>query len=279
MKKSPVQLPLLTQDTFLIDSHCHLDMDDYQEDLDTTLEHAYRHHIRTVISVGIDEKSSRQAISLARRYTMVKAAIGIHPHDVAHIQPRTLDILADLAEMNRDQVVAYGEIGLDYMKNYSPPELQRSHFRSQLALAKELGLPVIIHDRDAHDDTLRILREAAPFRHGGVMHCFSGDMALARQVLELGLHISIPGVVTFKNAADLQKVARQVPLSSLLLETDGPFLSPVPRRGKRNEPAFLLHTAQTVADLRGIPINEVARETSANAMALFNLPATLMGEK
>lgn len=279
MTKNPAQLPLLTENAFLIDTHCHLDMDAYQDDLDTILEQAHRNHIRTVISVAIDEKSSRQAISLARRYSMVKATIGIHPHDVAHIQPQTLKILADLAEKNRHHVVAYGEIGLDYVKNYSPPDLQRSCFRSQLALAKELGLPVIIHDRDAHDDTLRILREAAPFQHGGVMHCFSGDMTLAGQVLELGLHISIPGVVTFKNAADLQEVARQAPMASLLLETDGPFLSPVPRRGKRNEPAFLLHTAQAVADLRGIPINEVARQTSANAMALFRLPAALMGEK
>jgi TatD DNase family protein len=254
-------------------------MDAYQEDLDTILEHAYQNHIRTVISVGIDEKSSRQAISLAKRYSMVKATIGIHPHDVAHIQPLTFETLAELAEKNRNHVVAFGEIGLDYMKSYSPPDVQRRHFRSQLALAKELGLPVIIHDRDAHNDTLRILREAAPFLQGGVMHCFSGDMSLARQVLELGFHISIPGVVTFKNAADLQEVARQTPISSLLLETDGPFLSPVPRRGKRNEPAFLLHTAQAVAELRGIPINEVARQTSANAMALFHLPADLMGEK
>ncbi len=278
MTKNPTQLPLLTEDAFLIDTHCHLDMAAYQEELDTILEQAYRNHIRTVISVGIDEKSSRQAISLAKKYSMVKATIGIHPHDVAHIQPQTLEILADLAEKNRRHIVAYGEIGLDYMKNYSPPDIQRRHFRSQLALAKELGLPVIIHDRDAHDDTLRILREAAPFPHGGVMHCFSGDMTLARQVLEFGFHISIPGVVTFKNAAAIQEVARQTSMASLLLETDGPFLSPVPMRGKRNEPAFLLHTARAVAELRGISINEVARQTSANAMALFGLSADLRGE-
>lgn len=276
MKKSPAQLPLLSQDAFLIDSHCHLDMDAYKDDLDTILEQAYLNHVRFIISIGIDEKSSRQAISLAKKYNMIKATIGIHPHDVSHMQPKTLDILADLAEENRDHVVGYGEIGLDYVKNYAPPELQRKHFRSQLALAKELRLPVIIHDRDAHDDTLRILQEAAPFEHGGVMHCFSGNMTLAGQVLELGFHISIPGVVTFKNAADLQEVARLAPLASLLLETDGPFLSPAPRRGKRNEPTFLLHTAQAIADLRDIPINEVARQTSANTMALFQLPAALM---
>lgn len=272
MKKSPTPLPSLTQDVFLVDSHCHLDMDVYKDDLDAVLEQAYRNHIRWVISIGIDVTSSRQAISLAKKYPMIKATVGIHPHDVSHIQTETFDILAELAAENTNHVVGYGEIGLDYVKNHTPPELQRRYFRSQLALAKELGLPVIIHDRGAHDDTLRLLQEAAPFEHGGVMHCFSGDMTLARQVVALGFHISIPGVVTFKNAADLQEVARLVPLSSLLLETDGPFLAPVPWRGKRNEPAFLLHTAQLIADLREISINEVARETSANATALFHLP-------
>ncbi|MDD3816099.1 MAG: TatD family hydrolase [Desulfocapsaceae bacterium] len=275
MKIKPALLPHLSEDTFLIDSHCHLDMDVYQDDLDTLLEQAYQNHIRTIISVGIDEKSSRQAISLAAKYNMVKATIGVHPHDVAHILPQSLDTLANLATENSQHIVGYGEIGLDYVKNYTAPDIQRTHFRSQLSLAKELKLPVIIHDREAHEDTLRILTEAAPFEYGGVMHCFSGDMTLARQVLDLGFDISIPGVVTFKNATGLQEVARQAPLRSLLVETDGPFLSPVPQRGKRNEPTFLLYTAQMIADLRDLPINEIARQTSANAMRLFRLPATL----
>ncbi len=278
MKKKHTSLPLLTQNACLIDSHCHLDMDAYKNDLDIILEQAYQNHICAVISIGVDEKSSRQAISLARKYNMVKATIGIHPHDVGHIHPQTLDILADLAEKNRDHVVGYGEIGLDYAKNYAPQDIQRQHFCSQLALAKDLQLPVIIHDRNAHNDTLRILRQAAPFPHGGVMHCFSGDISLARQVLDLGFQISIPGVVTFKNAVDLQEVARLTPLTALLLETDGPFLTPVPMRGKRNEPTFLLHTAQMVADLRGISINEVARQTSANAIKLFRLSTDLLVE-
>lgn len=279
MKQHTAQIPILSHNVFLIDSHCHLDMDAYKGDLDTVLEQAYQHNIRTIISVGIDEKSSREAISISQKYDMVKATVGIHPHDVGHIHPQTLDSIADLAEQNRNHVVGYGEIGLDYAKNYAPPDIQRRFFRSQLALAKELGLPVIIHDRDAHDDTLRILQETAPFQHGGVMHCFSGDISLARQVLDLGFYISIPGVVTFKNATALQEVVRLAPISALLLETDGPFLSPVPRRGKRNEPMFLLHTAQTVADLRNISINEVARQTSANTMTLFRLPAATIHMK
>jgi TatD DNase family protein len=275
VKKKSVSLPLLTQNACLIDSHCHLDMNAYKDDLDIILKQAYQNHIRTVISIGVDEKSSRQAISLAKKYNMVKATIGIHPHDVNHIHPQTLDILAELAEKNRNHVVGYGEIGLDYAKNYTPPDIQRQHFCSQLSLAQDLRLPVIIHDRDAHDDTLRILQQAAPFPYGGVMHCFSGNMILARQVLDLGFQISIPGVVTFKNAVDLQEVARLTPLTALLLETDGPFLTPAPWRGKRNEPTFLLHTAQMVADLRGISINEVARQTSANAIKLFRLSPDL----
>lgn len=276
MKSHPTPLPLLSDNAFLIDSHCHLDMADYRDDLDIILERARQNRIRTIISIGIDEKSSRQAVALAQKYPMVKATVGIHPHDVTHIQPQTLNNLANLAETNRDLVVGYGEIGLDYVKNYAPPDLQRRYFRSQLILAKELGLPVIIHDREAHGDTLKILREEAPFEHGGVMHCFSGNLSLAQEILELGFYLSIPGVVTFKNAADLQETARLAPLNALLLETDGPFLAPVPRRGKRNEPALLLHTAQIVAELRGISINEVARQTSVNAMALFRLSYTVM---
>ena len=276
VKNPPAPLPLLSDNAFLIDSHCHLDMDDYRDDLDIVLERARQHRIRTIISIGIDEKSSRQAVALAKRYPMVKATVGIHPHDVTHIQPQTLDSLANLTNNNRDLVVGYGEIGLDYVKNYAPPDLQRHYFRCQLILAKELGLPVIIHDREAHGDTLSILQEEAPFEHSGVMHCFSGDLSFAREVLELGFYLSIPGVVTFKNAADLQETARLAPLNSLLLETDGPFLAPAPRRGKRNEPALLLYTARMVAELRGISIDEVARQTSANAMALFRLSETLM---
>jgi TatD DNase family protein len=278
VKKKTTSLPSLTLDSFLIDSHCHLDMDTYRNDLDTILEQAHHNHIRAIITIGIDIQSSQQAISLAKQHNMIKATIGIHPHDVGNIHPQTLNILADLAEKNRSYVVGYGEIGLDYTKNYAPPDIQRRHFCSQLALAKDLHLPVIIHDRDAHDDILRILQQAAPFPSGGVMHCFSGDIKLAQKVLDLGFKISISGVVTFKNAAELQAVAQLIPLSAILLETDGPFLTPVPWRGKRNEPAFLLHTAQKIAELREISINEIARQTSANTIKLFQLSADLQVE-
>ena len=170
-------------------------------------------------------------------------------------------------------MVAIGEIGLDYVKQYAPPEVQRRAFADQLNLARDLALPVVIHDREAHADCLDLLSKAGPLPRGGVMHCFSGDSRLALEVIDLGLLVSIPGVVTFNNAADLREVVRATDLDHLLLETDGPFLAPVPRRGKRNEPKLLLYTAQVVADLKQVSLAEVARATTANAVRLFRLPA------
>lgn len=269
-KNEKPQIPVIDDQCFLIDSHCHLDMNSYKDDLDSILANARTHGVRAVITIGIDEKSSIAAIELAKIHPMVKATVGIHPHDVAQISNNSFDSLRQLVNENREHIVAYGEIGLDYAKQYADPALQQTAFRSQLDLAKELELPVIIHDREAHADTLEAIRQAGPFPHGGVMHCFSGDMTLAEQVLELGFLISIPGVVTFKNGLLLQEVAQQIPLHSLLVETDGPFLAPVPWRGKRNEPSYLPYTAQKIADLKKITIEEVAKQTSKNAMSLFN---------
>ncbi len=168
-------------------------------------------------------------------------------------------------------MVAYGEIGLDYVKNHAPRPAQLDHFRRQIELAKGLDLPLIIHDREAHADVMAGLRAAAPFPRGGVMHCYSGDIKLAAEVVELGFHLSIPGIVTFAKAEVLQEVARTIPLTSMLIETDGPYLAPVPFRGQRNEPAYVLYTAAKVAELRQISIDEVARQTTANAVALFRL--------
>lgn len=256
----------------LIDTHCHLDMGSFADDLDDVLKRANDHKITTILSIGIDEDSSRKAVQLAHRYRMIFATIGIHPHDVDNILADTFGNLSRLAEQNRTQVVGYGEIGLDYMKNYSPPETQRQQFRNQLDLARDLKLPVIIHDREAHEDTLTILRQAAPFDHGGVLHCFSGDYTFALQIIDLGLHLSIPGIVTFKNSRDLQEVATRIPLDTMLLETDGPFLAPEPWRGKRNEPYFILYTAEKIAQLRDIDLNDLADQTTSNARKLFHLP-------
>ncbi len=200
---------------------------------------------------------------------MVKASIGVHPHDAEHIKTDTYQNLQNLAAANIEHIVAYGEIGLDYARNYSEPKIQRKIFTEQLELAQELKLPVIIHDRDAHQDTFDILQAVGPFPEGGVIHCFSGDRDFAEKIINFGLHLSIPGVVTFKNAVELQKIAASMPLESLLLETDGPFLSPVPWRGKRNSPSNLPYTALKVAQLRDISMVELAEQSSKNAQRLF----------
>lgn len=269
MKKKRPPIPALKLDSFLIDSHCHLDMESYSDDLKETLARAKRHGLQSIISIGIDEKSSFNAVKISQTYSMVKATVGIHPHDVEKTDNATYDRLIELASNNRTNVVGYGEIGLDYAKQYAEPVIQKKAFREQLEIAKSLKLPVIIHDRNAHDDSLEILREAGPFPNGGVMHCFSGDLHFAQQIIDIGFLISIPGIVTFKNGAELQTVARKIPLQSLILETDGPFLAPEPWRGKRNEPSYLLYTAQKVAELRRLPIEEIANQTSNNVQNLF----------
>ena len=272
MKKTSKKTVTTHKDNYLIDTHCHLDMGQYTRDLNEVIGRAEQHNIRSIITVGTDEESSIKAVKLAQQYQMLFAAVGVHPHEVESISSKTLESIAQLADDNPSLVVGYGEIGLDYMKNHSPPRIQRQQFRSQLALAKELQLPIIIHDRDAHEDTLAILNKEAPFDYGGVMHCFSSNYEFARQIIDLGLHISIPGIVTFKKSQDLQDVATKAPLSSMLLETDGPFLAPEPFRGRRNEPHYILYTAEKIALLRDVDINEIARQTSRNAQLLFRLP-------
>lgn len=268
-RKTEIPLPVPGSGAQLIDTHCHLDMSAYAADCEAVLARALAAGVSRIISVGIDLASSRRAIELAEQYPGVYATVGVHPHNVAELSA------ADYAELRglcrHAKVVAYGEIGLDYVKNYAPVSLQKEHFRRQVALAGELQLPVVVHDREAHDEIMEILEGAAPFPAGGVMHCFSGDGAFARRVLALGFHISIPGVVTFAKAEMLQQAVREIPLGSLVLETDGPFLAPVPYRGKRNEPRLLLFTAQKVAELKGISLAEVALQTTRNAVRLFGL--------
>lgn len=262
--------PDLPEDTCIIDTHCHLDMNDYAGDLDAVIERARQKKVEKIITIGISLESSKKAVALARRYPGVKAAVGIHPHDLPTSVESTYADIVKLVEENRNYIVGYGEIGLDYAKKYCPAEQQQLHFRIQLELAKTLNLPVIIHDRDAHEDVLGILERCGPFPAGGVMHCFSGDYSIARRSIELGFFLSIPGIITFKNAGTLREVARKIPLTSMLLETDGPYLAPQPWRGKRNEPAYILATAACIADLRNIPLEHLARATTANALVLFN---------
>ncbi|MCX5875425.1 MAG: TatD family hydrolase [Deltaproteobacteria bacterium] len=268
-QKIEIPLPVPGHGAELIDTHCHLDMSAYEVDFEAVLARALAAGVTRIISVGIDLESSRRAIGLAEQHQGIYATVGVHPHNVAELSE------ADYAELQslcrHAKVVAYGEIGLDYVKNYAPIALQKEHFARQVALAKDLQLPLVVHDREAHDDIMEILEAAGPFPAGGVMHCFSGDAAFVRRVLTLGFHISIPGVVTFAKAEMLHEAVREIPLASLVLETDGPFLAPVPKRGKRNEPQLMLFTAQKVAELKGVSLEEVARQTTMNAVRLFGL--------
>lgn len=269
MKNIRPEPPALNNNSYLIDTHCHLDMTSYEEDFADVLERAHKNRIKRIVSIGIDLASSKRAIMLARKYQQISATIGIHPHDVENTTDEDYILLEQMFTENEEHIVAYGEIGLDYVKNYSSIEKQQEHFERQLNLAGKLNLPIIIHNRDADIDTLNILRKSKSLPRNGIMHCFSGDYAFAGKVLDLGLLISIPGIVTFKNATKLQEVAKKIPLTSLVLETDGPFLAPHPYRGKRNEPSLMLYTAGKIAELRNIPVEEVARQTSLNSEKLF----------
>jgi TatD DNase family protein len=264
-----IDLPQLSAGVTVIDTHCHLDMICSGDDIGITITRAAAHGVAPIITVGIDLESSKKAIHYAAQYDSVYATVGIHPHNVQELNDSSYAELEKLCRMPK--VVAYGEIGLDYVKQYAPKDVQLEHYARQVDLAKKMALPIVIHDREAHADILHILNKKAPFAAGGVMHCFSGDWHLAQKVLELGFIISIPGVVTFAKATVMQEVALKVPLDKLIIETDAPFLAPEPRRGKKNIPEYVLYTAQKIADLRGLSLEEVARATTENAKNIFNI--------
>ena len=256
-----------------IDSHAHLEMKEFDRDRGEVIERAWAAGVETIVTVGTNLSLSRKALSIARQYENVYATIGIHPHDAAKADDKVLDELKLLA--GDAKVVAYGEIGLDFFRKISPREKQIEIFATQLQIAKALDLPVVIHDRDAHEQTLTMVRDSGVRR--GVFHCFSGEWNMARKCIDLGFYISIPGVVTFEKSKVLREVARQVPADAILLETDCPYLTPEPHRGKRNEPSFMVHTAQKVADIRGVPIEELAAAATVNTRRLFGLDRVLPG--
>jgi len=249
----------------LIDTHAHLDLAEFDRDRPAVLERAWANGVDYIINIGFDLASSRRSIALAAQQPRIFAAVGVHPHDAAKADNSTWAALPDLA--TAPKVMAVGEIGLDYYRDLSPRPVQQAAFRRQIRMARELNLPIIVHNRDAHADTLRILKDEKAGE--GVLHCFSGSWEIARECLELGFYISIAGPVTFTNAPKLQEVAQKVPLDRLLVETDCPYLAPVPHRGKRNESAYVRLVAEKIADLRGLPLAELAAATSANARRLF----------
>jgi len=260
----------------LIDSHAHLDLPEFDPDRDAVIERARAAGLVAIITIGIGLKECRQALHLAQLFPFIYVALGIHPHNARQLDRHALDFIEKNAR--HDKVVAIGEIGLDFYRNRAPREEQIKSFRSQLQLAQALKLPVVIHDREAHRETMQMLQEERSGEYGGVLHCFSGDTAMARTCIDLGFFISIPGTVTFKNATRLHEVVRAVPLEHLLIETDCPFLTPVPFRGKRNEPSYVRYVAAAIAALKNIPFETVASTTTANAVRLFGLPCRVSGK-
>ena len=258
----------------LFDTHTHLDDARYDADREAMIARAREAGVETMMTIGCDLATSRSAVALAGQYPFVYASIGVHPHEVKHITDDWYDELRQLAR--NQKVVAYGEIGLDYHYNHSDPELQRGRFREQIQLARELKLPVIIHTREAQDDTIRILKEERASDIGGVFHCFSGDAWLAKDALELGFYLSFSGILTFQNATMLRDIARTVPADRLLIETDCPYLTPIPHRGRRNEPAYVRHVAETLASIvsdgDAATADDIGRLTSDNARRLFKIP-------
>jgi TatD DNase family protein len=249
----------------MIDTHCHLDM--FPEDRDAVVQRAKEAGIEAFVTISSDLKSNTENLAIAEQYGSVYAAVGMHPHDAKDV---TADILNKIAEWSKkEKVVAVGETGLDYHYDHSPREVQRDVFRRHLSLAAEAGLPVIIHSREAKEETLEIVKGSGV--HRGVLHCFSGDRDMAKKAMNLGFSISVAGPVTFRNATTLQEIVAVIPDDYLLVETDAPFLAPEPKRGKKNEPAFLVHTIKKIAELRGVNPEDLARMTTLNAKRLFNI--------
>jgi TatD DNase family protein len=250
----------------LIDSHAHIQLKQFDTDRKAVLERASEAGVHAILVVGFDLETSRGAIDLAERHEQTYATVGMHPHDAKDLTDETLHIFRKL--VNHPKVIALGEMGLDYYRDFSPHPIQKMAFEQQLDLAEELNLPIVIHNREAYHDILPILQA----RYGkvcGVMHCFSGDIAIMRQSLDLGFYIGIGGPVTYRKSDALQEVARKIPADRLLVETDCPWLAPQFRRGKRNEPAYVRAIAEKVAELRDVSLGEIEETTTRNFRKLF----------
>jgi TatD DNase family protein len=257
----------------LVDTHAHYNDMIFVRDVPDLRQRAQQAGVAVVVCVGYEVPSSRRAVMLAQKYPDVYATVGVHPHDTEGMTPRAWEALRLLA--GEERVVALGEMGLDFYRNFSPHQVQEQVFRQQLDLALELHMPVVIHDRDAHDETMEILKEF-PGLAGVVMHCFSGGRQMTEECLAMGFYLGIGGPLTYPKSHALVDVARTAPLDRILLETDCPYLSPQPWRGERNEPSYLPVVAEKLAELRGISRQEVAAATTANALRFYNisLPAS-----
>lgn len=252
-----------------IDTHVHLNADQYEEDVDEVITRAVDAGVTKMIVVGFDRKTINKAMELTERYSFIYAVVGWHPVDAIDCTEEDLKWIEELAE--HPKVVGIGETGLDYHWDKSPKDIQQELFRKQIQLAKKVNLPIIIHNRDATADVVRILKEEEAKEAGGIMHCFGGSVETAKECIDMNFLISLGGPVTFKNAKTPKEVATEIPLSKLLIETDAPYLAPHPYRGKRNEPVYVTLVAEEIAKLKGLSIEEVALATTANAQSLFKI--------
>lgn len=253
----------------LFDTHAHLNATQFSEDVEQVIERARAEGVSHIVVVGFDRPTIQRAMGLAEEYPFIYAAVGWHPVDAIHMTDEDLVMIERLAA--HPKVVALGEMGLDYYWDQSPKDVQKEVFRKQIRLAKKVKLPIIIHNRDATADIVDILREEGAEEVGGVMHCFSGSIEVARQCIDMNFYISFGGPVTFKNAKKPKEVAKEIPLDRLLIETDCPYLTPHPFRGKRNEPSYVKYIAEAIAELKGLSFEEVAQKTSDNAKRLFGI--------
>ncbi|MCM3620544.1 TatD family hydrolase [Sutcliffiella horikoshii] len=253
----------------LFDTHVHLNADQYEEDLQEVIDRARKDKVENMVVVGFDRKTINRAMELVEKYDFLYAAVGWHPVDAIDMTDEDLAWIEDLA--SHEKVVAIGEMGLDYHWDKSPKEVQKEVFRRQIHLAKKVKLPIIIHNRDATADVVEILREEEAKEVGGIMHCFTGSLEVAKECMEMNFFISFGGPVTFKNAKKPKEVVKEIPMEKLLIETDCPYLTPHPYRGKRNEPAYVRLVAEQVAELKNMTIEDVAEKTTANAKKLFGI--------
>lgn len=252
----------------LTDTHAHLDNKAFDEDREHILERARAAGVSRIINIGFNRETIPSTLHLAEQHDFIDAVVGWHPQDAIYMTADDLDWIEQLA-VTHPKVVALGEMGLDYYWDTSPKDVQHRVFREQIRLARKLGLPIVIHNRDAHADVVSILKEEKAYDVGGVMHCYSGSWEIAKECLAMNFYISFGGPVTFKNAKQPKEVIAQVPLERLLIETDAPYLTPHPHRGKRNESSYVNLVAEAGAEIRGLSIEEFARITTDNARTLF----------
>ncbi|MBY0026050.1 TatD family hydrolase [Priestia aryabhattai] len=253
----------------LFDTHVHLNAEQYEDDLQEVINRALEKGVQNMVVVGFDEPTIKKAIQIAEMYDFIYASVGWHPVDAIDMTDEHLAWIEELAQ--HPKVVALGEMGLDYHWDKSPKEVQKDVFRRQIRLARKVNLPIIIHNRDATEDVVTILKEEHVEEVGGIMHCFTGSIEVAKQCMDMNMYISFGGPVTFKNAKKPKEVAAELPLDKLLIETDCPYLTPHPFRGKRNEPGYVSYVAEQIAELKGITYEELADITTANAKKLFGI--------